>query len=169
MFGESNLLRDGVEGKAIILDARPGNVLNRHGERNWHLQLRVHFDDGQTGDVSSEFVDMGIATVGPASGLEPYPLSAGVVVPVRYDRGDHTKVVVDRPQMIADTIAAYQADQAKKIERAERQFAPAAPASQQGDESDENYLMDALAAAQTRGDTAEVARLTGLVEKLIAG
>jgi len=169
MFGKGDVLQDGMQGQGVILDARPGNILNRHGERNWHLRIRVHFEDGQTADTECEFFDLGISTVGPVSGLEPYPLAAGIVVPVRYDPRDRARVAVDRPKIIADTISAYEADRLKKIERAERQFAPSAGPSQRSTETDESYLADALAAAQTRGDAAEVQRLTKLLEDLISG
>jgi hypothetical protein len=169
MFGESKLLQDGVEAQAVILDARPGNVLNRHGERKWELQIRVHFDDGQTADVGGECFDLGIDTTGPVTGLEPYPFTAGGVLPVRYDRSNRSKVEIDRPKMIADTISTYEANRAKLIERAEKQFAAPAVPTQASKETDENYVMDELAAAQTRGDTAEVQRLTGVLEALIAG
>lgn len=166
MFGKGDVLQDGMQGQGVILDARQGNILNRHGERNWHLRIRVHFEDGQTADTECEFFDLGISTVGPASGLEPYPLTAGVVVPVRYDPKDRAKVAVDRPKIIADTISAYEADRLKKIERAERQFAPAAEPSQQSKETDVTYLVEAAAEAQTRGDASEVQRLTKLLEDL---
>jgi hypothetical protein len=169
MFGKKNLLEDGSAAKAIILDARPGNVLNRHGERNWALRLRVHFDDGQTADAQCEVYDLGIDTVGPASGLEPYPLSTGTVIPVRYDPANRQDVVVDRPTMIADTRAAYAADQQQKIDKAEAGFAPTPASAPPVQSMDENALMDALAAAQTRGDSAEVDRLTKLVEDVISG
>ena len=117
MFGKKNLLEDGSIAKAIILDAHPGNALNRHGERNWDLRLRVHFDDGQTADAHCEIYDLGIDTVGPASGLEPYPLSTGTVIPVRFDPENRQDVVVDRPQMIVDTKAAYGADQRRRSPR----------------------------------------------------
>jgi len=123
MFGRQNLLQDGLESQAVILDARPGNILNRHGERNWHLRIRVHYDDGQTAEIDCELYDLGIATVGPASGLEPYPLSAGVVIPVRIGQNDPTKVAIDRPKIIADTISAYAADRQQKIAKAESRLA----------------------------------------------
>ncbi len=174
MFGKTNVLRDGVQGRAVILDARPGNVLSGHGERLWHLQVRVHFEDGQTGDVWCDFYDLTAATVGQPSGIEPYPLAPGVVVPVRYDPNNPAKVEIDRPRIIADTISAYDADRAKKIERADRQLAGAAAppqhsaAPQRNDDTDEAYLFDALTQAQTRGDDAEVQRLTGLIENLLS-
>ena len=169
MFGKKNLVENGSPAKAIVVDAQPGNALNRHGERNWTLRLRVHFDDGQTADAQCEVYDLGIDTVGPASGLEPYPLSTGTVIPVRYDPGNRQDVVVDRPTMIADTKAAYAADRQKKIDKAEATFAPTPTSAPQVQPTDENALMDALAEAQTRGDQAEVDRLTKLVEDVISG
>lgn len=169
MFGGSKVLEDGAQAQAVIVQASPGNVLNRHGERNWHLQLRVHFDDGQTADVSCECDDLGINTTGPVSGLEPYPFTAGGTLPVRYDAKDRSKVEIDRPKIVADTISAYQADRDKKVAKAEAQFAAPATPSQASKETDENYLMDELTVAQTRGDTAEVERLTALLEKIISG
>jgi hypothetical protein len=169
MFGESKLLETGVPAQAVILDARPGNLLNRHGERKWGLQLRVHFEDGQSADIACDCFDLSLNTTGPVTGLEPYPFTAGTVLPVRYDRGDRSKVEIDRPKIIAETISTYEANRAKKIERAEQQFASPAVPSQASKETDENYLMEELAAAQTRGDSSEVQRLTGLLEAIISG
>jgi hypothetical protein len=169
MFGKDKLLQEGVQGQALILDAQPGNSLNGHGERNWKLQIRTKFADGQTADSECEFYDLSYKTVGQASGIEPYPLSAGVWIPVRYDEGDRTKVVVDRPKIIEDTISAYEANRQKLIEKAERAAEPAQAPSQQAQETDEAYLVDALTAAEARGDTSEVSRLTQLLEDLISG
>jgi len=169
MFGESKVLQDGVPAQAVILDARPGNVLNRHGQRKWDLQIRVHYEDGQSVDVGCECFDLSLDDTGPATGIEPYPFTVGVVLPVRYDRSNRSKVEIDRPKMIADTISTYQANRAKKIEQAERQFAPPAVPTQASKETDENYLMDELTTAQQRGDAAEVQRLSGLLEAIISG
>jgi hypothetical protein len=169
MFGESTLLRDGASAQAVIIEATPGNMLNRHGERNWHFQLRVHFDDGPSTDVNCECFDLGLDAAGPVVGLEPYPFTAGNLLPIRYDPNDRSKVVIDRPKIVTDTTAAHAANRAKQIEKAERQFAPPAIPTQASKETDENYLMDELTAAQTRGDRAEVQRLTGVLEALISG
>jgi len=170
VFGKNkDVLGDGVQAQAVILEARPGNVLSGHGERNWHLLVRVHYEDGQTADVSCDFLDLTSYTVGDAmNSVEPYPMSPGVVVPVRYDPSNRASVEIDRPKVIADTISAYEAERTKKIERAERQLAGAAAPMQQSDETDEAHLFDALAAAQTRGDVLEAQRLTGLIEKMLS-
>jgi hypothetical protein len=168
MFGKDKLLEDGAEGQAVIVDATPGNLLNRHGERKWHLRVRVRFEDGQTADSDCELFDLGLAAVGPASGLEHNPLTAGTVIPVRYDSKDRSRVSVDRPKMVADTKAAYEANREKKVARAEASLASsAAHASAPAQEDDENSLMEALAEAQTKGDAAEVQRLSQRLEEVI--
>ena len=168
MFGRDKLVDGGTEALGVITDATPGNVLNSHGERKWHVRVRVKFEDGQTTESDSEIFDLGIGAVGPASGLEPYPFAAGTVIPVRYDPKDRSRITIDRAKMITDTKAAYEADRAKKVAKAEASLAPAqAPALDR--ENDENYLMDALAAAQTSGDVTEAQRLTQRLEELIQG
>jgi hypothetical protein len=164
MFGRDKLVEDGVEARGVIVDATPGNLLNSHGERKWHVRVRVKFEDGQTTESDCEVFDLGIGAVGPASGVEPYPLAAGTVIPVRSDQKDRSRVTIDRPKMISETRAAYEADREKKVAKAEASLAPA-PAGDR--ENDENYLMDALAAAQTRGDVTEAQRLTQRLEELI--
>jgi hypothetical protein len=169
MFGKKkDVLQVGIPAQAVILSARPGNMLSGHGERNWDVVVRVHYVDGQTADVNCGYLDLTSYTVGDAlNSLELYPMSPGVVVPVRYDPDDRARVEIDRPKIIADTISAYETERAKKIARAERQLAgPAAP-SQHDNETDEAYLFDALTAAETRGDTVEAQRLTALIEKLL--
>jgi len=170
MFGKkSDVLHDGIEAQAVILDARPGNLISGHGERQWHLHIRVHYQDGQTADVGCEYFDLTEHTLGDAvNSVEVYPMSPGVVVPVRYDASDRSRVEIDRPKVIADTISSYEAERAKKIARAERQLAGTAAPTPNANENDEAYLFDALAAAQTRGDSAEVQRLNGLIEKLLS-
>jgi hypothetical protein len=168
MFGRDKPVEGGVEARGVILNASPGNILNSHGERNWHVRVRVKFEDGETTESDCELFDLGIDTVGPASGLEPYPLSAGTVIPVRFDPKDRSRVTIDRPKIVADTRAAYDADREKKIAKAEASLAPASAAAPDH-ENDENYLMDALAAAQTRGDAAETERLTQRLEEIIQG
>ncbi len=167
MFGKGKPLEDSAQGQAVIVDARPGNLLNRHGERKWHLRVRVKFEDGNTTEADCEVFDLGLAAVGPASGLEPYPLSAGTVIPVRYDVNDRSRLIVDRPKMVADTKAAYDADRQRKIAKAEASLAPPLISASQSREDDESYLMDALMQAQTKGDVAEVQRLTQRLEELI--
>jgi hypothetical protein len=169
VFGKDKLLEDGAEGQGVIVDARPGNLLNRHGERRWHLRVRVKFEDGETTEADCEVFDLGIGAVGPASGLEPYPLTAGTVIPVRYDRKDRSRVAVDRPKMVTDTKATYEANRQKKIARAEAPLARTATSAPPAREDDEDYLMDALAEAQTKGDAAEAQRLTQRLEELLGG
>jgi hypothetical protein len=167
VFGKDKLLEDGVEGQAVVVDARPGNLLNRHGERRWHLRVRVKFEDGETTEADCEMFDLGIGAVGPASGLEPYPLTVGTVIPVRYDRKGRSRVTIDRPKMVSDTKATYEANREKKIARAEAPLAPPSISASQAREDDESYLMDALAEAQTKGDTAEAQRLSQRLDELI--
>jgi len=81
---------------------------------------------------------------------------------------DDCAAVVDRPKMVADTRAAYAADKEKKIAAAKRSLGGTSAPAPQAVPMDENALMDALAAAETRGDQAEVDRLTKLVEEVIA-
>jgi hypothetical protein len=169
VFGRDKLLTDGEEGQGVIVDARPGNLLNPHGERRWHLRVHVNFEDGETTEADCEIFDLGLAATGPPSGLEPYPLTAGTVIPVRYDRKDRSKVAIDRPKMIADTKATYEANRQKKVAKAEASLAPRSTSALPAREDDENYLMDALAKAQANGDVAETQRLTQRLEELISG
>ena len=47
MFGRDKLAEDGAEARGVIVDATPGNFLDAHGERKWHVRVRVKFQDGQ--------------------------------------------------------------------------------------------------------------------------
>jgi len=169
MFGRDKLLSDGQEAQAVIVEARPGNLLNPHGERKWHLRVRVKFEDSEITEADCEIFDLGLAATGPASGVEPYPLTAGTVIPVRYDRKDRSRVTVDRPKMVADTKATYEANRQKKVARAEASMARASTPAPEAREDDENYLMDALAEAQAKGDVTEAQRLTQRLEELLRG
>ena len=119
-----------MEGQGVIVDARPGNLLNPHGERRWHLRVRVSFEDGEMTEANCEIFDLGLAATGPPSGLEPYPLTAGTVIPVRYDRKDRSRVTVDRAKLVADTKATYEANRQKKIAKAQASLPPSAARSE---------------------------------------
>ena len=151
MFGKKKkVLSDGVQAEAVILEARPGNLLSPYGERKWRVEIRVHYQDGQTADVTCGYFDLTSHTIGDAvGGIEPYPMSPGVVLPVRYDPADRAKVEIDRPKIIADTISAYETKRAKKIERAEQQLARGGPAPQ-NKEDDEGLIEKLLSAEEQK-------------------
>ncbi len=97
MFGNHKLLRDGVAAQAVVVSGKlRGGDHDRLG--TWHIELAVPFPDGSTGSAS--------CTVSDGDIFAPSP---GDVVPVRYDANNHSKVVVDVPELEARKAARKQA------------------------------------------------------------
>jgi hypothetical protein len=108
MFGNKNLLTEGVQSSAIVLNSKGYDLRgDGGGYGHVHLDLEVHYTDGTTATISrkEKTADVGL----------PF---AGQIVPVRYDDSDHSKVEIDTPAMKAQRTAAHEAVQASSIARA---------------------------------------------------
>jgi hypothetical protein len=96
MFGKKKLQKDGAQAKAVVLESKASGYTNGKGIRKWHLELRVQFDDGTTGEASCSGYP-----AGPAGAF-----IAGNIVPVRYWPDDRTKVEVDHDAIVAASEAS---------------------------------------------------------------
>jgi hypothetical protein len=89
VFGKGKVVRDGAQAQAVVVGMKGGS---QRGAM-FGLQLRVHFDDGSTGEV---FRRVGM------HGSDELPwFVEGSTVPVRYDPIDHSKVEIDIPALKA--------------------------------------------------------------------
>jgi hypothetical protein len=113
MFGNKNLVSEGVEASAIVVNAKGYDLRGDYGGyARLHLDLDVHFADGTKATISrnAKTADVGL-------------LVSGDIVPVRYDDNDHSKVEIDTPAMKAHRAASKEALQASNIARAEAELA----------------------------------------------
>jgi hypothetical protein len=113
MFGHKNLLGDGAQASAIVLDSQDYGLRgDAGGYTGSHIELEVHFTDGTTARVSckAKIADVGIVI-------------PGQIVPVRYDEGDRTKVEIDGPAMTAQRAAKTEAARAASVARAQAHLA----------------------------------------------
>ena len=83
MLGHKKLYRDGAQAEGLVThrsDTTEGI--------NYHVTIRVKFPDGTAAEFKKwlDWHDVG-------------QIYEGSVVPVRYDRSDHTKVVLDEPAL----------------------------------------------------------------------
>jgi hypothetical protein len=119
MFGgRRKLLVSGETARAVVLSAERhgGQIGDNGGAAVWYrLGLRVHFPDGTTVETTCK-------VGGPVRGTSLF-LSAGDVVPVRYDRADRARLVVDEPALEAERAAEHKALEDAAVLRAERRLA----------------------------------------------
>jgi hypothetical protein len=119
MFGgRRRLLRDGETARAVVTSAeRHGGQIDANGGAPvWYrLGLRVHFPDGTTAEVSCK--------VGGSLSGTTLLFSAGDIVPVRHDRADRGRLVVDEPALEAEREAERRALAEAAVLRAERRLA----------------------------------------------
>ena len=87
---------------------------------HYHLELRVHFDDGSTADTS--------CTVRAAIRGTELSIAEGDIVPVRYDPADRTKVDLDEAAMRAFETGRTDAFKAAAVARSELQISTATAA-----------------------------------------
>lgn len=113
MFDKHRLLKEGVEGQAVVtaIDTR------RAGASTFRTKLEMTFrcEDGTTVDLSAHVLDSEVGDI-----------VAGNIVPVRYDASNHRKVVLDLPALRARYAAtlAVQADkQQAAIARSQAEIA----------------------------------------------
>lgn len=108
MFGEKKLLREGTEGRAVVLkaDHRPNGMGGTH--RIYRVELRFRFDDGSTTELHTKLDRDKVGDYDQAD-----------IVPVRYDASDHSKIAVDVPALEAE----FQRSQAKAEAQKESRIA----------------------------------------------
>ena len=116
-FGKRKILRDGVQAQAVVLDCTLGHRTNSHGESTVKLELRVHYEDGTTADVTCSSWAVGAANT----------FGAGDIVPVRYDADDRAKVELDRDAIKADRDARRDAAKRGLAELADEQLSARRP------------------------------------------
>lgn len=118
MFRRGKHTEGVVEGKAVVVAVTAVRGAVGAGVQeidalqhpvHYELKLRVHFDDGSTGEAECR-------VGGRVRGTE-LSFSEGDVVPVRYDRADRSKVEVDEQAMLAERSSRREAfNQARVLE-----------------------------------------------------
>lgn len=118
MFGKGKLLRDGAETQGVVIDSD----LASEGASVYRVKVRVKFDDDVTTEISQK--------LHVSAGLH----SAGAVLPVRYDRGNRSKIEIDEPALKAREkakVAGLEDWKESAIAQAESELARSAAASAQ--------------------------------------
>jgi hypothetical protein len=140
----------------------------------FELKLRVQFDDGTTEDIARR---VRLASLGGSSGAIGATVTAGDLLPVRYDPEDRSKIEIDSAAVKQGKEAAREDSQRLAIQRGEEQLAAASspgavPLAEikaigiaartpvPGETGIESMLRASIAIAARKGDGAEVARLT---------
>jgi hypothetical protein len=113
MFGKRKVLKDGQQAQAVITEAKASGYTNSKGIRKYHLELRVQFDDGSTGEASCSAYP-----AGPVSAFRP-----GEIVPVRFSAKDRTEGEVDHEAMVSAAEANRAAGREGLIRMAEEKLA----------------------------------------------
>ena len=131
MFGHNKLLREGAQARGVILDLTPhiepgraaGTVTGAAGmqqhvqaEPAWtsayEFKARIAFDDGVTAEETfktdwSDWTKVGYANNAIFASLDRR-FQPGQAVPVRYNSGNHRKVVLDLPALQEEIYASWQ-------------------------------------------------------------
>jgi hypothetical protein len=118
MFGEKKLLREGVEGRAVVLKADYRTDRMGSTARMYRVELRVQLGDGSTAEFHTKLDREKVGEYRQAD-----------IVAVRYDASDHSKLAVDVPALEVEfqrSQAAIAAEKASKIASAEAKLAGAA-------------------------------------------
>jgi hypothetical protein len=90
MFDKHRLLREGVEGEAVVTANSPAVNTAMSGSYRTKIEITIQFEDATSVDFSSHVQGVEVGFLGPGS-----------IVPVRYDAADHRKVVLDLPALRA--------------------------------------------------------------------
>jgi hypothetical protein len=107
MFGRGKLMRGGVAAQALVLDKKVYASGVETGRADaCRYRLRVRFDDGSTTEISRRVWSHRLA----------YAL-VGDLIPVRYDRADRSRIIIDGPAVKAKRAAQLRElkDQAIKL------------------------------------------------------
>jgi hypothetical protein len=152
MFGHKNSAALTAETRAVVLKTTWITQNHQKGQYLLNLHLRVHFDDGSTAEFSSRYHHIA---------------SIGDVLTVRYDPDDHSKLeLVDAS--FKEQRATREAHTQEKLARAEQQLTSGASSAPASDPRIDVTRLS-IRLAQRKGDTAEVARLTQVLEQLETG
>jgi hypothetical protein len=152
MFGHKNSAALTAEARAVVLKTTWITQNHQKGQYLLNLRLLVHFDDGSTGEFSSRY---------------HHVASVGDMLTVRYDPDDHTKLeLVD--ESFKEQRATRETHTQDKLARAEQQLTPGA-SSAAGPDPRIAAARVSIRMAQRKGDTAEAARFTTVLEQLESG
>jgi hypothetical protein len=152
MFGHKSSAALTAEVRAVVLKTTWITQNHQKAQYLLNLHLRVHFDDGSTAEFSSRYHHIA---------------SVGDVLTVRYDPDDHTKLeLVD--ESFKEQRATRETHTKEKLARAEQQLTPGA-SSAAGPDPRIDVTRLSIRLAQRKGDTAEAARLTTVLQQLESG
>lgn len=120
MFDQHRLLRHGVEGQGVVTRHKE-IAQGQYGEElDYSIHVRVRFEDGTETEIVHRWTKR--AKVG--------VLRVGDKVPVRYDAGDHSKVVLDMPVLeaahtrkMAEAEATLKRYEAERVAKAQAEIA----------------------------------------------
>ena len=120
MFDHHHLLKHGVAGQGVVTSHKEIAHDQFGGELDYSMHVRVRFEDGAETEIVHRWTKR--AKVG--------ILRVGDKVPVRYDAGDHSKVIIDMPaleaahaQKIADAEATLKRYDEERIAKAQAEIA----------------------------------------------
>jgi hypothetical protein len=118
MFAKHKLIQGGAQARAVVVSARRTGgapVDGGYSPVQYHLGLRVHYEDGFTRDVACR--------VGSLLKGTDLAFFEGDTVPVRYDPDDRSEVAIDVPALEATRTANVDQLKQRAIQRAEGQLA----------------------------------------------
>jgi len=105
-------MREGVEAQALVLEKKVYASGMQTGRADaCRYRLRVRFEDGSTTEVSRRVWGHKLAYAG-----------VGDLIPVRYDRADRSKIVIDGPAVKAQRAARLRELKEQAIKRGEREL-----------------------------------------------
>jgi hypothetical protein len=107
MFGRDRLLDDGAQVDGVIIEAPQYFRGSTDMRGRYKVKVRVRFDDGATVEVERRLH------------LSCGEHRAGVVLPMRYDPADRSKIEIDEPALTAGRDADFAAIQERAIARGE--------------------------------------------------
>lgn len=120
------LLRDGSRGEAVVVDATADRDKNSRigGIYGWQVTIRVKFGDGSTADFDRYLEASAVVDDDGRSVLE---VTAGMMLPIRFDPNDRSRVEIDTAALVeqqARAKAQEDAAQTAAVARAERELKP---------------------------------------------
>src|ERR1700684_1805572 len=184
MFGRNRtLMRDGAHAQALVVEVKQfGHTAVGEGPGMgifFELKLRVQFDDGTTEDITRR---VRLSSLGGSSGAIGGTVSAGDLMPVRYDPEDRSKIEIDSAAVKESKEAARESLKRRASQRGEERLAAASspgavPLTEikamvaaartpiSGETGVESMLRACIVIAARKGDGAEVTRLPAKLEQ----
>lgn len=112
MFGRGKLMREGVAAQALVLDKKVYASGMQTGRADaCRYRLRVRFDDRSTTEISRRVWSHKLA----------YAV-VGDLIPMRYDRADHSKIIIDGSAIKAQRAARLREMKDQAIKHGEREL-----------------------------------------------